>query len=83
MQSQIQQNEMLFTKIREELSAQLSSNLNKINTEISDIKTKQSMMSTMETRKAEEQRQLAESIQKPAEMLDEMKQRWEGIMTEQ
>lgn len=40
-------------------------------------------MSTMETRKVEEQRQLAESIQKPAEMLEEMKEKWEGIMSEQ
>ena len=47
---------MLFTKIREELSSQLTDNLKKINTEISEIKTKQSMMSTMETRKVEEQR---------------------------
>ena len=74
---------MLFTKIREELSSQLTDNLKKINTEISEIKTKQSMMSTMETRKVEEQRQLSESIQKPAEMLEEMKEKWEGIMSEQ
>ena len=47
---------MLFTKIREELSSQLTDNLKKINTEISEIKSKQSMMSTMETRKVEEQR---------------------------
>ena len=45
---------MLFTKIRTELSAQLSENLKKINSEISEIRNKQSMMSTMDTRKAEE-----------------------------
>ena len=37
----------------------------------------------METRKAEEQKSLADSMQKPAEMLEEMKSKWEGIMTEQ
>ena len=45
---------MLFTKIREELNAQLSENLKKINSEISDIRSKQSMLSTMESRKTEE-----------------------------
>ena len=40
-------------------------------------------MSTMESRKIEEQRNLAESFQRPAEMLDEMKQKWETIMSEQ
>lgn len=40
-------------------------------------------MSTMETRKAEEQKQLADSMQKPAEMLDEMKTKWESIMSDQ
>ena len=83
LQSQIQQNEMLFTKIREELTCQLSTNLKKINTEITDIRSKQTMMSTMESRKAEEQKQLSESMQKPAEMLEDMKQKWEGIMSEQ
>ena len=47
---------MLFTKIRSELNSQLSENLQKINTEISDIKSKQQMMSTMESRKQEEQK---------------------------
>ena len=41
------------------------------------------MLSTMESRKTEEQRQLAESVQKPAEMLDQMKQQWETIMESQ
>ena len=77
---QIQQNEHLFTKIREELNMQLSENLKKINSEISDIRSKQSMLSTMESRKTEEQRQLAESIERPAQMLDQMKQQWETIM---
>ena len=40
-------------------------------------------MSTMETRQVEEQRQLAESMNKPAEMLEEMKSKWEGMMSEQ
>lgn len=40
-------------------------------------------MSTMESRKVDEQRQLTESIQKPAEMLEEMKQKWETIMSSQ
>ena len=70
LQMQIQQNETLFTKIREELNMQLSENLKKINSEISDIRSKQSMLSTMESRKTEEQRQLAESIERPAQMLD-------------
>ena len=61
---------MLFSKIREELNAQLSENLKKINTEINDIRSKQTMMSTMESRKTEEQRQLTDSMQRPAEMLD-------------
>ena len=73
----------MFTKIRGELNAQLSENLKKINSEISDIRSKQSMLSTMESRKTEEQRQLAESMQKPAEMLDQMKQQWETIMESQ
>ena len=77
---QIQQNENLFTKIREELNMQLSENLKKINSEISDIRSKQSMLSTMESRKTDEQRQLAESIERPAQMLDQMKQQWETIM---
>ena len=80
---QIQQNEHLFTKIREELNTQLSENLKKINSEISDIRSKQSMLSTMESRKTEEQRQLAESIERPAQMLDQMKQQWETIMSDQ
>ena len=54
LQNQIQQNEMLFTKIREELNAQLSDNLKKINSASSDIRSKQSMLSTMESRKTEE-----------------------------
>ena len=61
---------MLFGKIREELNAQLSENLKKINTEITDIRSKQSMMSTMESRKTEESKQLTDSMQKPAEMLE-------------
>ena len=61
---------MLFTKIREELSAQLSENLKKVNNEISEIRSKQTMMSTMDSRKTEEQKQLADSLQKPAEMLE-------------
>ena len=61
----------------------MSENLKKINSEISDIRSKQSMLSTMESRKTEEQRQLAESVQKPAEMLDQMKQQWETIMESQ
>ena len=77
---QIQQNENLFTNIREELNMQLSENLKKINSEISDIRSKQSMLSTMESRKTDEQRQLAESIERPAQMLDQMKQQWETIM---
>ena len=56
LKAQIQQNEVLFAKIREELTAQLSENLKKINGEISEIRSKQSMMSTMESRKLEEQR---------------------------
>ena len=83
LQAQIQQNEALFGKIREELTSQLSNNLQKINSEISEIRSKQSMMSTMESRKQEEQKQLSESIQKPAEMLEEMKLKWETIMSEQ
>ena len=61
---------MLFGKIREELNAQLSENLKKINTEITDIRSKQSMMSTMESRKTEESKQLTDSMQRPAEMLE-------------
>lgn len=53
---------MLFTKIREELNSQLSENLKKINTEITDIKSKQSTLSTMESKKSEEQKQLVESM---------------------
>lgn len=53
---------MLFTKIREELNSQLSENLKKINTEITDIKSKQSMLSTMESKKSEEQKQLVDSM---------------------
>ena len=56
LQAQIQQNEMLFGKIREELTSQLSDNLRKINTEISDIRSKQTMLTTMESRKTEEQK---------------------------
>ena len=74
---------MLFTKIREELNSQLSENLKKINTEITDIKSKQSTLSTMESKKSEEQKQLVESMQRPAEMLDQMKSQWESIMSEQ
>lgn len=44
------QNEQLFTKIRDELSTQLSESLKKINTEISDIRSKQTLMSTIESR---------------------------------
>lgn len=83
LKQQIEQNEVLFGKIRHELTAQLSENLNKINAEISDIRHKQSMMSTMESRKIEEQRQFADSLNRPAEMLEEMKQKWETIMSEQ
>ena len=41
------------------------------------------MLSTMESRKADESKQLAESLQKPAVVLEEMKLRWETIMSEQ
>lgn len=41
------------------------------------------MLSTMESRKADESRQLADSLQKPAVVLEEMKLRWETIMSEQ
>ena len=41
------------------------------------------MLSTMETRKNEEQKQLVESIHRPAEMLDSMKEQWEKIMADQ
>lgn len=41
------------------------------------------MLSTMESRKADESKQLAESLQKPAEVLEQMKLRWETIMSEQ
>ena len=74
---------MLFTKIREELNSQLSDNLKKINGEINEIKSKQSMLSTMESKNTQEQRQLVESMNKPAEMLDQMKSQWETIMSEQ
>ena len=47
---------MLFGRIREELTSQLSDNLRKINTEISDIRSKQTMLTTMESRKTEEQK---------------------------
>ena len=40
-------------------------------------------MSTMETNKAKENRQLIESMQRPAEMMDQMKAQWETIMSEQ
>jgi len=83
LKEQIAQNELLFTKIRSELQTQLSENLKKINTEISDIRSKQSLMSTMDSRKTEEQKMLAESIQKPAQMLEEMKSKWETIMRDQ
>ena len=62
MQLQIHQNEMLFIKIREELQAQLSENLKKVNNEISEIRSRQTMMSTMDSRKTEEQRQFADSL---------------------
>ena len=74
---------MLFTKIRQELTAQLSDNLKKVNDEINEIRSKQSMLSTMESRKAEEQKAFTESMQKPAEMLEKMKSQWETIMSEQ
>ena len=45
---------MLFTKIREELTYQLSANLEKVNSEISEIRNKQTMMSTLDARKTEE-----------------------------
>ena len=45
---------MLFTKIREELTHQLSANLEKVNSEISEIRNKQTMMSTLDARKTEE-----------------------------
>ena len=82
LQAQIQQNETLFSKIREELTSQLSENLKKVNTEISDIRSKQSQLSTMDSRKNEEQRLLAESLQKPAQQLEQMKEQWEKIMSE-
>jgi len=53
---------MLFSKIREELQAQLSENLKKVNNEISEIRSRQTMMSTMDSRKTEEQRQFADSL---------------------
>lgn len=44
-----------------------------MNDEITDIRSKQSMLSTMDSRKTEEQKMFTESLQKPAEMLDKMK----------
>ena len=40
------------------------------------------MLSTMDSRKAEEQQKFSESLQKPAEMLEQMKSQWETVMAE-
>ena len=61
----------------------MSANLEKVNHEISEIRSKQTMMSTMETRKTEEQKMLADSMNKPAEMLEQMKTQWETILSDQ
>ena len=40
-------------------------------------------MSTMDSRKEDQQRQLAESLAKPAQMFDELKSQWESMMASQ
>ena len=44
----------------------MSDSIQRVNAEISEIKTKQSMLSTIDSKKEEEQRNLAESLRKPA-----------------
>jgi len=65
-----EENEKLLTKIKGELVMQMSTNFAKIENEITEIKTRQSAMSTIDTRKDSDQRHLADSIQKPAEQLN-------------
>ena len=62
---------------------QLTDNLQKVNQEISDIRSKQTMMSTMDSKKEEEQRLLQESLRKPAQMFEELKGQWDSMMASQ
>ena len=61
----------------------MQGNLKLIEKEIADLKQKQTMLSTADTRKDNQQRELAESLQKPADMLDELKGQWEKMMMNQ
>ena len=40
-------------------------------------------MSTEDTRNEKKQRELSESLQKPADMLDQLKGQWESMMSQQ
>ena len=82
-EKQIAENEQMYSKIKKEMHQQLSENLAKVNADITDIKTKQTTLSSMDTRKEDEQRLLAESLQKPARMFEELKDQWENMMANQ
>lgn len=79
-QQQLEQNERLYSKVQSEMQRQLTENMQRLNGEISDIKSKQTMLSTMDANKDDERRKLADSLEKPAKMFDELKGQWEQMM---
>lgn len=75
---------MLF-KVKSELESQLSANLNKIENEVNKIRDKQSSLATTIdiSKKIDQEREIALSLQKPAQMLDELKSHFQRVMDSQ
>ena len=67
--------EAILAKVKTELETQLNQNLSKIEDEVNKIREKQSTLAqTIDSAKrAEHEREIALSMQRPAQMLDELK----------
>lgn len=72
-----------------ELFTSLTQNFSKIEKEIVEIKEKQStkqiqeLLENYEQKNEEEQRKLQESLQKPAQMLEDLKYKWSEMFNQQ
>lgn len=81
--------EQLFEKIRGELVTSLKQNFMKIETEIHSIKDKQNfkeienLIHNQKQQNEEEQKKLQESLQKPAQMLEDLKYKWNEMFYQQ
>ena len=73
----------MFQTFRSELQEQLQGNLKQIEVQINDIKHKQETLSNKDQRNERQQKELADSLVKPAEMLDDLRGQWEKMPGEQ